>query len=440
MARGGGTIEATGPMKKLLDSLFDFLFAHHHIQQFGHAEQAADLDQQGAKFFGGVADQSGIEEIAPDTNLKSQPAKNPLQQVNPHRPALVIAATAGKAQLAVVGSTLTTAQAIDQSKMKTKTHVEVEIVGANHRIGGEILGAAGGDTPGQGHVAKPLPVEMEVALPVDLRMTQSLPEGEKGGGPEGFGCHWPLAAYDLFDTWKPSSEKDLLDAHRILMSGLIDEAGLYRHGGVGVMAGSQVIHMAPPANRVPQLMVDLFGWLAATDAHPLIASAVFHYEFEFIHPFADGNGRMGRLWQSLILAHWNPLFADIPVESLIFEHQAEYYQALQESTRQADSAPFIAFMLRMILDTVTASAPQVSPQVSPQVKELLAALQGEMGREALQSALGLSDRKSFRARYLKPALKAGLIEMTIPDKPNSRLQKYRLTDKVRQWLAQHGGG
>ncbi|MDD2605820.1 MAG: Fic family protein [Desulfobacteraceae bacterium] len=249
-----------------------------------------------------------------------------------------------------------------------------------------------------------------------------------------------LAAYDRFDTWKPSSEKDLLEAHRILMSGLIDEAGVYRHGGVGVMAGQQVIHMAPPADRVPHLMADLFAWLVATDAHPLIASSVFHYEFEFIHPFADGNGRMGRLWQSLILTRWNPLFADIPVESLIFEHQPEYYQAIQESTQKTDSAPFIAFMLRMILDTVTSSAPQVSPQVTPQVGELMAAIRGEMGREALQSALGLSDRKSFRERYLKPALTDGLIEMTIPDKPNSRLQKYRLTDKGRQWLTQHGDG
>ncbi|SFM58406.1 Fic family protein [Nitrosomonas nitrosa] len=249
-----------------------------------------------------------------------------------------------------------------------------------------------------------------------------------------------LAAYDRFDTWKPEAEKDLLEAHRMLMFGLIDEAGLYRHGGVGIMAGSQVIHMAPPANRVPHLMSDLFGWLAATDAHPLIASSVFHYEFESIHPFSDGNGRMGRLWQSLILARWNPLFADIPVESLIFEHQAQYYQALQESTQQTDSAPFIAFMLRMILDAVTASAPQVGPQVTLQVSELLAAIQGEMGREALQAVLSLSDRKSFRERYLKPALADRLIEMTIPDKPNSRLQKYRLTDEGRQWLTQNGDG
>ena len=142
------------------------------------------------------------------------------------------------------------------------------------------------------------------------------------------------------------------------MAGLIDEAGAYRRGGVGVMAQGQVIHMAPPASRVPRLMGDLLRWLATTDAHPLVASSVFHYEFEFIHLFADGNGRMGRLWQSLILARWKPLFADIPVESLVFEHQAEYYQALQESTRDTDSAPFIAFMLRMILDAVTTSTPQ----------------------------------------------------------------------------------
>lgn len=244
-----------------------------------------------------------------------------------------------------------------------------------------------------------------------------------------------LSAYDRFDTWRPEVEKDLLEAHRVLMSNLIDEVGVYRSSGVGVMAGGQVIHMAPPAERVPQLMGDLFRWLATTDAHPLIASSVFHYEFEFIHPFADGNGRMGRLWQSLILARWNPLFADTPVESLVFEHQAEYYQVLQESSQQADSAPFIAFMLRMILEAVTTSAPQENPQVSPQVRKLLAVIQGEMSREALQSALGLLDRKSFRERYLKPALIDGLIEMTLPGKPNSRLQQYRLTDKGRQWRA-----
>lgn len=161
-----------------------------------------------------------------------------------------------------------------------------------------------------------------------------------------------LAAYDSMSRWQPQRENDLLSAHGKLMRGLLEDAGHYRRGGVGVMAGETVIHMAPPANRVGVLMEKLLEWLHLTDQHPLLASCVFHYEFEFIHPFADGNGRMGRLWQTLILARWNPLLANIPVESLVFAHQAEYYRAIQDSTASADSAPFIEFMLGMILDAV----------------------------------------------------------------------------------------
>ena len=161
--------------------------------------------------------------------------------------------------------------------------------------------------------------------------------------------------------------------------------------------------------------------------------------FRFIHPFADGNGRTGRLWQSLILARWNPLFGDIPVGSQIFEHQAEYYRAIQESTQRTDSALFIAFMLRMILDTVTTSTPEVAPEVTPEVR-LLPFVTGEMTRQQLKEALGLKDDEHFRKAYLLPALEAGLIEMTIPDKPRSSKQKYRLTDKGRQVMARHGGG
>lgn len=239
-----------------------------------------------------------------------------------------------------------------------------------------------------------------------------------------------LLAYEHFHRWLPHQEVDLLSAHGLLMAGLIDEVGCYRAGGVGVMSGNVVVHMAPPASRVSYLMVNLLQWLVQSDAHPLIKSAVFHYEFEFIHPFADGNGRMGRLWQSLILSQWKPIFADIPVESLVFAHQVEYYQALQDSTVQADCAPFIEFMLSMILQAI--STPQDAPQVTPQVEQLLAVLRGEMSREQLQLALGLLDRKSFRMLYLKPALEQGLIEMTLADKPNSRLQRYRLRgEKVK---------
>jgi len=197
------------------------------------------------------------------------------------------------------------------------------------------------------------------------------------------------------------------------MIGLGEDAGMYHRGGVGVMSGDQIVHMAPPADRVPKLMSDLLAWLNTTNSHMLISSCVFHYEFEFIHPFSDGNGRMGRLWQTLILSKWNPLFKNIPVESLVHLHQENYYRAIRQSTAQTDSSPFIEFMLQMILDAITESvskstqseiSPQVALQVTPQVEKLLAVVTGEMKRNELQAALGLSDRKSFRERYLVPAL------------------------------------
>lgn len=245
-----------------------------------------------------------------------------------------------------------------------------------------------------------------------------------------------IKAYDLFLQWCPWQEEDLLSAHGVIMQGLLDESGQYRSGGVGVMAGAEVIHMAPPAGRVPSLMQDLMGWLQVTLDHPLVSSSVFHYEFEFIHPFADGNGRLGRLWQTLILSRWNPLFAYIPVESLVYEHQQAYYAALNESTQKGDSSVFIEFMLTMVAQALVKLpfTPQVAPQVTPQVRQLLQVLVEEMSREQMQNSLGLHDRKSFRERYLVPALAAALIEMTIPDKPNSRLQKYRLTEKGQDQL------
>ena len=128
---------------------------------------------------------------------------------------------------------------------------------------------------------------------------------------------------------------------------------------------------------------------------------------------------MGRLWQTLIFSEWKPLFKYLPIESMVFENQADYYKAISQSTVETDSAPFIEFMLTMILDACKS--------IAPQVVKLLNIMQGEMSREELQRALGLKDRKSFRERYLLPALEKGLIEMTIPEKPNSALQKYRLT-------------
>lgn len=118
-----------------------------------------------------------------------------------------------------------------------------------------------------------------------------------------------IQAYDLLLSLKPYQEKDLLKAHKLMMQGLVDKNGEYRTDGVGVFNGKEVVHLAPPASRVPLLMLDLFKWLKNSDMHPLIKSCVFHYEFEFIHPFQDGNGRMGRLWQTVILKEWKEVFA-----------------------------------------------------------------------------------------------------------------------------------
>jgi Fic family protein len=161
-----------------------------------------------------------------------------------------------------------------------------------------------------------------------------------------------IETYDLYLSLNPYSIEDLLKAHGIMMASLIDVPGQFRASGVGVVSGTQVIHMVPPAKRVPGLISDLFGWLKQSKDHLLIRSCVFHYEFEFIHPFADGNGRMGRLWQSLLLGQLHPVFQYLPVENMVYANQQGYYQAIKLSTSRADSGIFIDFMLEEILLTL----------------------------------------------------------------------------------------
>ncbi len=247
--------------------------------------------------------------------------------------------------------------------------------------------------------------------------------------------------YESMDKWNPASRDDLLDAHRLLMAGLTDESGTFRSGGVGIFRGEQLVHMAPPAHRVPHQMDDLLHWLEKTTEHPLIAGCLVHYEIEFIHPFADGNGRMGRLWQTLVLRSWKPLFAYLPVETVIRERQKDYYQALGESDVQADAAPFIEFMLKALRDALreTVASDQVNGQVSDQVAALITGLSaGEMKALSIMKALGLSHRGTFRKNYLDPALAQGWIEYTQPDSPRSPSQRYRLTRKGKKWLDTSG--
>ena len=161
-----------------------------------------------------------------------------------------------------------------------------------------------------------------------------------------------IKTYELYPKLNPFSPQDLLLAHGTMMAGLVDEAGMFRKGGVGVFDGDKPIHIAPPADRVRDLMSNLFGWLENADDHLLIRSCVFHYEFEFIHPFADGNGRIGRLWQSLILGRLNPIFEHLPVENMVYSNQQAYYHAINRSSDLGDSGPFIDFMLEEILNAL----------------------------------------------------------------------------------------
>ncbi len=167
-----------------------------------------------------------------------------------------------------------------------------------------------------------------------------------------------LAMYGKEKEFSFDEEKHLLQAHKVLMDGLSDVRadipGKYRTANVGVMAGEKVIHMAPPHDRVAFLMKNLFAWVKKdTQTDLLLRSAIFHYEFEFIHPFFDGNGRLGRFWQYIILLQVHPIFRDVPVESIIYQHQSDYYRALQQSQTEGSSTAFIEFSLFTVLEALT---------------------------------------------------------------------------------------
>lgn len=161
-----------------------------------------------------------------------------------------------------------------------------------------------------------------------------------------------LATYELYPKLDAFSINDLLKAHGVMMQGIALDAGNFRNCNEGVFKGKKCIHLAPPPNRVPLLMADLFEWLKKSKEHLLIRSCVFHYELEFIHPFSDGNGRMGRLWQSLILSKWNSAFASLPIENMVYANQRKYYDAIARSSTVGECSAFIAFMLQNIFETL----------------------------------------------------------------------------------------
>lgn len=236
--------------------------------------------------------------------------------------------------------------------------------------------------------------------------------------------------YSMFDKLNCYSEKDLLLAHSVLTYLIDEESGKYRNHGEGVFDGNKIIFVAPPENMVPTLMKDLFNWLKNDKEIPLlIKSCIFHYEFVFIHPFGDGNGRTARFWQNLLLSNWNSVFEYIPLESQIHKYQREYYNKIDICHKSGNSNEFIEFILLMlneVLDEVLLSSQKESRHISEQVNRLLSVMDDEIPYSAneLLSLLNIKSKETLRASYLNPALENGLIKMTLPDKPNSKNQRY----------------
>ncbi len=238
-------------------------------------------------------------------------------------------------------------------------------------------------------------------------------------------------AYDQLGAFDPYSIADLLKLHGIMTAMILRESGVFRSHNEGVFNGDECIFMAPPPQLVTTLTEELFDWMreAKGTVHPLILSSVFHYEFVFIHPFSDGNGRMARLWQTALLSEWNPLFRYCPIESRIQEFQEEYYNVIAACHTRGNSDLFIEFMLDKINRTLDSALEQVSEEdaaITEAVRNLTDVMEYDVPYSAAQlmKRLKLKSRDNFRKLYLNPALRKGLIVMGIPEKPTSRNQTY----------------
>lgn len=218
-----------------------------------------------------------------------------------------------------------------------------------------------------------------------------------------------IHCYDESEHWDAYNLDDMLKAHGCMMAGLCDRAGAFRSGGVGVFNGDKLIHMAPPAHMVPTLMHQLFDWMANAEDHLLIKSCVFHYEFEFIHPFSDGNGRIGRLWQSLILGKLHPVFPHLPVENMVYSSQSAYYEAIEQSSNRADCSPFIDFMLKEILKALQQFTTQASP-LSEMEQAIIRCIQDDASISAgrIAEQCGISARQI--EKYMALLKKKGVLQ------------------------------
>lgn len=238
-------------------------------------------------------------------------------------------------------------------------------------------------------------------------------------------------AYEMITEVNPYSISDLKKVHNVMTFLTVEDSGEFRKGGEGVFDGEQCIFVCPPPEMINQLIKKLFDWMNENKnkLHPLILSSVFHYEFVFIHPFSDGNGRVVRLWQNVLLYHWKKLFLYLPIESQIHRYQDEYYEKIARCNACGNSTEFIEFMLKMIDETLE-EALNVSRipmnQESININKLLDCLERNVPLSAneLMNKLGVKSKTTLRNQYLHPAIKKGFVKLTNPDKPNSSKQTY----------------
>lgn len=238
-------------------------------------------------------------------------------------------------------------------------------------------------------------------------------------------------AYEEIENYNPYSLDDLKKAHVFFTYLTLNDSGKFRKGEEGVFDGDKCIFMAPPAERIPLLMNNLFDWMNENKdvIHPLILSSIFHYEFVFIHPFSDGNGRCARLWQTVILSKYKDFFEYLPIESQIFKYQDEYYKVINECNLKGNSNKFILFMLHMInevLEEIMNVSQEMIISSNIYIKKLLDVMEYDvpMSANEIMDKLGIKSKETLRGNYLEPAINEGLVKLTIPDKPTSKNQMY----------------
>ena len=245
-------------------------------------------------------------------------------------------------------------------------------------------------------------------------------------------------AYEMIGSFDPYSIDDLKKIHGVMTKNLVSISGNFRTGNEGVRDGAtgNIVHVCPPPEQVSILMHQLFDWMKDNkdEVHPLILSSVFHYEFVFIHPFQDGNGRMSRIWQNALLTEWKDFFEYLPIESELKKYQSEYYAAIDESNKNANPNAFIEFMLRMInsvLDELIETSKMPLDIDSINIERLLNVMDINEALSAFEimERLKIKSKETLRNVYLKPAIKEGLVKLTIPEKPNSKNQRYYKVSK-----------